>query len=331
MANEKEVIEERQLRPIAFGNLGGEQETKLGRVTGIIYGGAGVGKSVAIYSILRLCESNPDLKIRILFTESNAWGGFQDAIRIHNLRNFYPEQVVIAYLENTKGYATVEEFTEGTNDKAYAGVVSNSSVKFKGFDITDPTKAKIDCGSPSTWKEDTIYIVDGFSMVDASCIEKGRKKTVDQKTNNDPRALFYARQNLVENILNKLMEESNCHIFVAAHQTIIDDEAAGKSKLDYRIHPAMTTRSQIDKALGHFGFVYHLYKEPQTGARVISVESPKVFTIPRFIDKSEINQYNTAAVSKKNYLTLATLPADLTHPVYKFPLPRLEPVTGRNS
>ena len=329
---ETKAIEARGLRPIAFGNMGGSADSpKLGRVTGVIYGGAGVGKSVCIYSLLKLGEHNPNLKFRILFTESNAWGGFEAAMRVHNITMLYPGQVVVAVLENNKGYDTVDSFTEGTNHKAYDTVITNSAIKFKGFDITDPDKTVIDCGSPSTWKDDVIYILDGFSMVDASCIEKGRKKTVDQKTSGDPRALFYARQNLVENILNKFMEESNCHIFVAAHQTIIDDEAAGKSKLDYRIHPAMTTRSQIDKALGHFGFVYHLYKEPQTGARVISVESPKVFTIPRFIDKSEINQYNTAAVPKKNYLTLATLPADLTHPVYKFPLPRLEPVTGRNS
>ena len=125
--------------------------------------------------------------------------------------------------------------------------------------------------------------------------------------------------------------ESKCHIFVAAHQTIIDDVAATKSKLDYRVHPAMTTRSQIDKALGHFGFVYYLYVDPQSSNRCISVASEKVFTIARFIDGKEISQYNTPAIPKKNQITLATLPADLTHPIFNFPLPRLEPATGRIS
>ena len=277
-----------------------ENETKF---KCMLYSEAGTGKTVSVVTLLKV----KGLKVRILCIENNALPAIKEGLRLHNIDSLEEGQLTITTI--TGGTITsTEAFQEQTDTGYYEGIVSKF-MNFKGMDVA--TGKEVALGNCLNWANDTILVVDGLTMLEYSCATRGRAKTAGNK---DPRAAFYAGQDLLKGTIFSLAEKGKGNLLLLAHSTQSDEVARGRHQGLTEIHPALGTRSVVSTHLGRFSNVFYARRNLQQKGQnsyVWTVAEPKAYTIARNIE-----------TKGKKYLdrevTLNNLPADFSYEGYNF-------------
>jgi hypothetical protein len=270
------------------------------RFVGMIYSSAGTGKTVSAMTALKV----PDLKVRVLCTETNALTGIEEALAIHGITDLQEGQLTIAVAQGEA--CSLEEFQEQSSDASYKAITSKL-FNFIGHDVA--TGKEVRLGKVQSWGKDTLFILDGMTMFESSCAGRGLQLAKAQNNSKDARAVFYAGQKVLVGAVFTLAEESTGHMLVLAHQAMSDEVALKKYKLSKMVNPGFGTRSVIDKLAGRFSSILYMRYNTQTKAYVWSAEETDAYTISRGIDRAKL---------KKERITLNNLPADFSHPVYDF-------------
>lgn len=270
------------------------------RFSGMIYSSAGTGKTISAMTALKV----PNLKVRVLCTETNALTGIEEALAIHGITELQEGQLTIAVAQSTS--SSLEEFQDNSSDAFYKAI-TGKLFNFIGTDVASGKEVRL--GKVQEWGTDTLFILDGMTMFESSC--SGRGLTIAKSQNNakDARAIFYAGQKVLVGAVFSLIEESKGHVLVLAHQAMSDETAMSKYKLSKPINPGFGTRSVIDKLAGRFSSILYMRYNNQKKQYVWSAEEPEAYTISRGIDKVKCKQLG---------ITLNNLPADFSHELYNF-------------
>jgi hypothetical protein len=270
------------------------------RFVGMIYSAAGTGKTISAMTALKV----PDLKVRVLCTETNALTGIEEALEIHGITDLQEGQLTIAIAQSDA--SSLEEFQDQSSDAFYRAI-TGKLFNFIGHDVATGKEVKL--GKVQSWGKDTLFILDGMTMFESSCAGRGMQLAKAQNNAKDARAVFYAGQKVLVGAIFAIAEESKGHILVLAHQAMSDDVAMQKYKLTSMINPGFGTRSVIDKLAGRFSSILYMRYNAQQKKYVWSAEEKDAYTISRGIDRVKL---------KKAGINLNNLPADFSHAVYDF-------------
>lgn len=275
------------------------------RLAMLLYSGAGTGKTISVMTLLKVRVNDKPLKVRVLVLEKNAMTGIKEALRIHGITELEEGQLVIATPANDTA-ATAADFQNQESDAFYSAIISKL-INFKGVDVA--TGKEVGLGKVMAWSSDTVFVLDGMTVFENACAARGRKKSKDNNTLKDPRAAFYAGQDALVGAIFQIVEQSDCHVVVMAHQAMSDNEQMQKHKLTKSINPGFGTRSVIDKLAGRFSCIFYMRYNAQRKQYVWSAEEPDAYTISRGVDRQRCKELN---------VTLNNLPADFSHALYDF-------------
>jgi hypothetical protein len=145
-------------------------------------------------------------------------------------------------------------------------------------------------------------------MLQYACSTRGKSKVGNNK---DARAAFYAGQDALTGYVYQIMQRSNAHIVLLAHETSSDPEQRAKHKGLMQVHPALGTRSIVSPFLGRFNVVLYAKFNKQTRRYVWSGEEADTMTVMRNIT-TKGKTYEGKAVTNSN------LPADFSFEGYDF-------------
>lgn len=272
------------------------------RFAGMIYSSAGTGKTISAMTALKV----PDLKVRVLCTEANALTGIEEALAIHGITDLQEGQLTLAIPE-VDSASSADAFMTQETDNFYQSIISKIMM-FKGQDVA--TGKQVNLGKVMSWKQDSLFILDGMTMFESACSSRGRKIWATQAGGNkDPRMAFYKGQDALVGGLFQIVENSGCHVLVLAHQAMSDEVQQEKHKLTKSINPGFGTRSVIDKLAGRFSSILYMRYNRQQKKFVWSAEEKDAYTISRGIDRTKL---------KTMGINLSNLPADFSHELYNF-------------
>lgn len=270
------------------------------RFAGMIYSSAGTGKTISAMTALKV----PNLNVRILCTEANALTGVEEALSIHGITDLREGQLTIA-IPDADSATSADAFMTQETDAFYQSIISKIMM-FKGQDVA--TGKQVNLGKVMSWKNDSLFILDGMTMFESACSARGRK--VCKETNvKDARMAFYKGQDALVGGLFQIVETSGCHVLVLAHQTMSDEVQQEKHKLSKGINPGFGTRSVIDKLAGRFSSILYMRYNQQQKKYVWSAEEKDAYTISRGIDRTKLKALG---------VNLSNLPADFSHELYNF-------------
>lgn len=268
------------------------------RLCALIYSQPCMGKSVALVTLLKI----PGLKVRLLVLEDNSLPAIEEGLKLHNITSLEEGQFTIAEVKGG-GISSTDKFIDQTDESSYINAVSKL-LNFSGFDVATSKDVKL--GNTLNWGNDTVLCIDGLTMLQYACGNRGHVKAVGNK---DPRAAFYAGQDALLGYVYQLMQNSKAHIVVLGHETTSDEVALSKHKQLMATHPALGTRSIVSPFLGRFNNVLYAKLNKQTKKYVWSVEEDRVMTAHRNIVTKD-NPYEGKPV------TLNNLPADFSYSGY---------------
>ena len=271
----------------------------------MLYAAAGVGKTVATTTLLKI----PGLKVRYLCIENNSLPAIEQGLKIHGINDLEEGQCVISTVTGSNS-VSAEQFMEQTDSEYYTSIITKL-VQYKGTDVA--TGKQISLGNTLGWKNDTILVIDGLTMLEYACSIRGRSKA-KAENNKDPRAAFYAGQDALKAAVFKVAEQGTGNFLLLAHSTQSDEEARKKHKGLTEIHPALGTRSVVSTHLGRFSNVFYArinIQQKDPFRYVWSVGDPDVYTIARNID-TKGKPYKGREVNLNN------LPADFSYEGYNF-------------
>jgi hypothetical protein len=266
----------------------------------VLYSQAGVGKTVSTMSLLKI----PNLKVRVLALEDNAFSGIEEGLRIHDIKDLEPGRLIISEVRG-KGITSKDTFIDQTDDSFYQACVTRL-MNFTGNDVVSGEEAKL--GNAMSWDKDSVLVIDGLTMLQFGCHSRGKVKAGNNK---DPRAAFFQGQDALVGYIYQLLQQAKCNIIVLAHEAVSDEEAISKHPGLTPIHPALGTRSIVSQFLGRFNVVLYAKYNMQTRQYVWSGEEKGVKTITREINVDG-KKYNNRPV------TLSNLPADFSADCYSF-------------
>ena len=269
------------------------------RVIMMLYGKAGVGKTITIMTLLKR-----GLKVRVLCAEANAITGIEEALAIHKIE-LAEGQLIVAFPGNESASST-DAFANQETDAFYLAIVGKI-VNFKGFDVA--TGKEVTLGKVMAWDTTCAFVLDGMTMTENACAARGRKmfKEAPGENKNDQRMAFYKGQDALVGLVFQVIETSGCHVFILAHQTIMDEKTKLKGGFEHEINPGFGTKSVVDKLAGRFTQIFYMRKNRVTNQFVMSAMEDKAYTISRGIDRDKC---------RKLKIELNTLPADLSHEIY---------------
>jgi len=273
------------------------------RLAMLLYSQAGKGKSVSIVTLLKI----PGLKVRLLVLESNCLPAIQEGLSIYGIDHLEEGQLTIAEV-NSAAITSADAFTEQTDDSAYTAAVSKL-IMFNGVDVATGKEVKL--GNALSWGSDTCLVIDGLTMLQYACATRGKHKASATGAGKDPRAAFYAGQDALTGYVYQIMQRSNAHIVLLAHETSSDPEQRAKHKGLMQVHPAVGTRSIVSPFLGRFNVVLYAKFNSQTRKYVWSGAEPDTMTVMRNITTKDM-KYEGRVVTDSN------LPADFSFEGYNF-------------
>lgn len=270
------------------------------RFCGMIYSSAGTGKTISAMTALKV----PNLKVRVLCTETNALTGIEEALAIHGITELKEGQLTIAVAQSSS--SSLEEFQDNSSDSFYKAITTKL-FQFNGIDAATGKEVKL--GKVQDWGTDTLFILDGMTMFESSCAGRGLVNAKLQNNGKDARAIFYAGQKVLVGGVFSLIEEGKGHMLILAHQAMSDEVSMAKYKLTKTINPGFGTRSVIDKLAGRFSSILYMRFNEQKKKYVWSAEEKDAYTISRGIDRTRCKELG---------VTLNNLPADFSHELYTF-------------
>lgn len=273
------------------------------RLAALIYSQPGAGKSVSLTTLLKV----PNLKVRILSLEDNCLPAIRDGLRIHGIESLEEGQLTIAEVKGN-GINATSKFMDQTDDSSYQSAVAKL-LNFTGFDVATGNEVKL--GNALSWDSDTILCVDGLTMLQYACYNRGKVKSEANNTGKDPRAAFYAGQDALIGYIYQLLQNSKTNVVVLAHETQSDDVAVNKHKGLLKIHPQLGTRSIVSSFLGRFNVVLYAKQNRQTRKFVWSGDELDTMTVVRNVTL-EGNPYQGKPV------TINNLPADFSWEGYNW-------------
>jgi len=273
------------------------------RLAALIYGQPGIGKSVSLVTLLKV----KNLKVRILAMEDNALPAIRDGLRIHGITELEEGQLTIAEVKGGS-ITTSDKFISQTDDSSYQAAVTKL-MNYVGFDVATGKEVKL--GNVMSWDNNCVLCLDGLTMLQYACYNRGKVKADANGTGKDPRAAFYAGQDSLIGYCYQLLQNSKAHIVILAHETQSDEVAVSKHKALLKIHPQLGTRSIVSSFLGRFNVVLYAKQNKQTRKYVWSGEEPDTMTVVRNITTKDIT-YEGKAVNLNN------LPADFSWEGYSW-------------
>jgi len=271
----------------------------------LIYGGAGSGKSVSLATLLKVVLKNGNkLKIRIFCLEDNSLPAIIRSFQIHNITDLEEGQLVICTPpQGAIGSST--EFQDANSDKFYQNIISQIC-NFKGTDVA--TGKEVSLGNVSTWDKDTVLALDGLTNFQYACGARGKVKAKAVNNDKDPRAVFYAGQQVLTDGIKQILGMTKCHFILFAHDTASDEAMVAKYNGLKAIHPAVGTRSIVSQFCGNFSYVFLSRKIDINNTFFWSVADSKAYTRDS-IDREKCKELK---------IPLDKLPADFSHELYDF-------------
>lgn len=200
----------------------------------LLYGPAGVGKTVSLYSLLKAGQ-----KVRFLGLEANAFNGMKYAkeLFLAGGGKLNPGDLSIARPSKPKrGLAEFASAVEGATKKALKVQRSEVDLKKKDYDgfsntvaitanFTDEETGE-SLGSAEDWGKDTTLVIDGLTALSELIIQHniGGKIAIDQGE-------WGISQGYLKNFLRLLTDQLQCNLVLIAHPKKEVDEVGGGKKI----------------------------------------------------------------------------------------------------
>lgn len=283
------------------------------RFLAFIYGGSGVGKSTAYFSLLK----NPKLKLVVFALDPTTDFAMQNCFNLFGIEDLNEGQLIYVKPDVAKLGSTASTL-DGTDSTFLTNIINNihNSV---GFDAKTGAKVSLKgIDNQSTFNENTVLVFDGFSNFVLTCEAKAKSMSVTQNGNFDTMKAFKVEKALIKGLTNKIITSSSCHIIFCGHEQQSDAEAVAKYESLTSIHPYTGVRSLVSSICGDFSFVFYAKRNSLTNKFSLSVAENKAFVRDK-LDRIAFSKFAEEFNKDKKpveKISLSELPQDLTHPCY---------------
>lgn len=285
------------------------------RFLAFIYGGGGVGKSTAAFSLLK----NPKLKLVHIALDPTTDFALENVFGIYGIEDIEEGQLIYVKPQtaalvsesatlNRTDSTLLTNFVKTIHNTVGIDVKTNKQVQLRGFD------------NKAIFNENTVIVIDGFSNFVMACEAKAKAESLTKDGVYDTLRGYGFLGGLVKGLHHQIVTTTSCHVIFCGHEQQSDEKARSKYVGLPEIHPYVGTRSYVTTLMGNMSFVFYAKRDTMTNKFVLSVAEPRCFVRDR-LDRVKfaafIAEYNKDKKPNEK-IDLSNLPQDLTHECYDF-------------
>jgi hypothetical protein len=182
----------------------------------LLFGNAGAGKTSAIATLLK----NPKLKLRVLGVDGNCIAGLVYAIRRLGI-TLEPNQLIVSQFrlspsERAAALRTLKTPAVGKAKSSGKDWIETQLSNFTGIDLA--TSESVSCGGIDTFDEDTVFVIDSYSVIQNHWI-----KNYQTGANDDGGwATYRSVQEYLTFFMTVLLDSITCHLIILAHSKVTE-------------------------------------------------------------------------------------------------------------
>ena len=182
----------------------------------LLHGFGGTGKTSAVATILQ----NPKQKLRVLGLDGNCIAGLVYAIRRLGI-TLEPNQLIVSQFrlsptERAAALRTLKTPAVGKAKSSGKDWVENQLSNFTGIDLA--TSEFVSCGGIDTFDEDTVFVIDSYSVLQNHWIKNYQTGANDE----GGWATYRSVQEYLTFFMTVLLDSITCHLIILAHSKVTE-------------------------------------------------------------------------------------------------------------